>query len=244
MTLVVGALGTFVACTVGGLVGFASSLILLPVLLLLGVPLWEAVSINLVLAVMTRLPSLVRLRAEVNRRRTATMLAGSVPGILVGVCVAAVVPTAALEVAAATLVVASGCVLLRGPAHNRGSGGGRRDALLAGGLGGALGVTTSLNGVPPAVYLARTGDSVRTRLADLSAFFVVGNCLVLVAIILTRGALALPDLGTSVTWMAAGMAGNGAGLLVASRLDQIQFDRITIGLVLASGVASLVGAVV
>jgi len=242
VVLVVGAIGAFVACTVGGLVGFASSLLLLPVLLLLDVPLWEAVSLNLALAVLTRLPSVIALRAHVDVRRTATMLAGTAPGIGIGLLLAAAVPSVGLELIAGAAVLLSGLYLLRA----RASAGDHRAprgaaTVLAGACSGALGVTTSLNGVPPAVLLARSGATVQTRLADLSVFFVLGNCVTIAAIALTRGLPMMDGSSTIVVWLVAGMLGNVVGLRLAASVGEGLFDAMTIWLVLLSGTGSLAG---
>lgn len=248
MVLVVGAVGAFLAYAVGGLVGFASSLLMLPVLLVLGVPIAEAVTLNLVLAILTRLPSVVALRAFVDVRRTATMLAGSVPGIGVGLVLVTVVPPTLLEVAAGVCVVLSGLYLVTADrvaarsavdTGDRAHRSGARGAVLAGACSGALGVTTSLNGVPPAVLLARAGAEVRTRLADLSVFFALGNCLTILALVAVGDLAAPGDPVTTATWLAAGMAGNAAGLWCAQRVDRAAFDSLTVALVLLSGVASL-----
>lgn len=237
----IGALGAFLANAVGGLVGFASSLLLLPVLLVLDVPLWDAVSLNLVLAILTRLPSVIVLRSYIDLRRTSTLLAGSIPGIGAGVLIGAAVPEQALEVAAGTLVLASGLYLLRArrsglPAPGVGTSG----TLLAGASSGLLGVTTSLNGVPPAVLLARSGAPVRTRLADLSVFFAVGNCFTLVAIAATHGLSSSESSSVLAAWLLAGMLGNAFGLRLAHSIDERRFELLTIVLVLLSGAGALV----
>ncbi len=242
MVLVVGAIGAFVACTVGGLVGFASSLLLLPVLLLLDVPLWEAVSLNLALAVLTRLPSVIALRSHVDIRRTATMLAGTAPGIGIGLLLADAVPTWWLELLAGLAVLLSGLFLLGARSSDRAHRApGRAATAIAGACSGALGVTTSLNGVPPAVLLARSGASVQTRLGDLSTFFVVGNCLTIAAIAATRGLPVTDGSSTVAVWLVAGMLGNVVGLRLAGSVSQGLFDSLTIWLVLLSGTGSLAG---
>ncbi|AIY18191.1 TSUP family transporter [Pimelobacter simplex] len=247
VTLVVGAAGAFLAYAVGGLVGFASSLLFLPVLLLLDVPLPEAVALNLVLAIVTRLPTVVALRSHVDVRRTAVLLAGSVPGIALGVVTTRAVPQHTLEVAAGVLVLASGGYLLAArelPADHPGVS--APATALTGACSGLMGITTSLNGIPPAVLMARSGATVRTRLADLSVFFAVGNCLTLAALAATNGdaGLVVPVSAATAAWLVAGIAGNAAGLRLAGRLDARRFDLLTVVLVLLSGVGALAGAVV
>lgn len=245
VVLILGAVGAFACYTVGGLVGFASSLLYLPVLLVLGVPLPEAVALNLAMAVLTRLPSVVALRDHLDLRRTTTMLAGSVPGIVTGLVVARLVPAGVLEVGAGLVVLASGLHLLGARRRtSTGAPGARPHAvLLAGGCSGLLGVTTSLNGIPPAVLLARSGATVKTRLADLSAFFVVGNCLTLAALAVAADVPVVEASSATAAWLLAGMVGNAFGLRLAEAIDQRRFDDLTIGLVLLSWAASLVGAV-
>lgn len=244
MVLVLGACGVFVACAVGGLVGFASSLLLLPVLLLLDVPLSEAVAINLTLAVLTRLPSVVALRRHLDRRRTATMLLGSVPGTALGLAVVRAVPATGLEVVAGVLVLSSGIYLVRAPRWSTTSTSPRDGvAAFAGACSGLLGITTSLNGVPPAVLLARSGAAVQTRLADLTYYFVVGNCLTLVLLSISGGLSTTQGSATLVVWLVAGLVGNVAGLWWAGGLDLAVFERLTTWLVLLSGVVALAGAV-
>ncbi|MFP5335979.1 MAG: hypothetical protein ACLGIV_11785, partial [Actinomycetes bacterium] len=53
-----------------------------------------------------------------------------------------------------------------------------------GAIGGFLGTTTSLNGVAPALLLTGSRATARTLVADLAAFFVVGNILTLAALFL------------------------------------------------------------
>lgn len=243
MTLAIGALGAFFANAVGGLVGFASSLLLLPILLLLGVPLWEAVSLNLTMAILTRLPSVIALRSCVDIRRTGIMLAGSIPGIAAGVLIGGAVSSQVLQVAAGVLVLLSGLYLMWAKRSTPVSVGvSTRSTALAGACSGLLGVTTSLNGVPPAVLLARSGASVRTRLADLSVFFALGNCLTLAAIATTQELRLFGGASTVLVWLIVGMAGNAVGLKLAGSLDERRFDSLTIALVLLSGVGSLLGS--
>ena len=244
MVLALGAVGAFLACTVGGLVGFASSLLLLPVLLLLDVPLLEAVALNLTLAVLTRLPTVVVLRAHIDKRRALTMLAGTAPGIGLGLVLVAAVPATGLELAAGTAVLLSGIYLWRSPSLVTDAPVvDLRATSFAGVCSGVLGVTTSLNGVPPAVLLARSGAAVQTRLADLSVFFAVGNCFTIAAIALTRGLPSVQGSTTILAWLTAGMLGNLVGLWLGRSLRAGVFDALTTWLVMLSGVGSLVGTV-
>lgn len=241
MLIIIGTVATFAACVVGGVVGFATSLLLLPVLLMIGVPLVEAVSLCLLLAVVTRLPTMVMLRRGVDRRRTSLMLIGALPGVVAGLWVVRTVPATALQVVAGVVVLLSGCYLWWARRVRVAMGVGTGATLLAGATSGLLGVTTSLNGVPPAILLAQSGAAVRTRLADLSVFFVVSDLVILVVLGHGTGTAVLAG-PVSWLWLAAGLAGNFVGLHVSRHITPHRFDSMTVLLVVLSGAASLVTA--
>lgn len=242
-----GGAAAFVACAVGGLVGFASSLVLLPALLGLGLELRTAVVVNLVVAVVTRVPTLVVLRREVDRRRTGWLLAGTAPGAVVGLVVVSRTPSRLVELVVGLVVVLAGCSLARdlhrtdGPATARA---GPLRTVTTGVGSGLLGATTSLNGVPPALLLARTERDVTIRLADLSAFFVLGNVLTLGLLLASGGGADLPPVGVLGAWVVAGAAGHGIGTAVGSGLEPGRFDRLTTTIVVLCGALALVSAAV
>ncbi len=84
----------------------------------------------------------------------------------------------------------------------------------------------------------------KTRLADLSGFFVVGNCLTLAGLALVAEVPVVEVSSATAAWLLAGMVGNAFGLCPGwlDAIDQRRFDDLTIGLVLLSGAASLAGA--
>lgn len=244
-TLLLGALAVWLAAFLGGVVGFAYGLVALPLLLLLGVPLPDVVVINLLVALITRVVVVVRRHADIDRKRAGLLIAGSLPGIVLGIAVRDLVDVRTIQIGAGILtLVAVGALVHRqrlsplGPeSENR-----RAVVLTAGGLGGFLGSTTSLNGVPPALLLTGSRASARSLVADLAAYFVVGNVLTL-AVLLVSGHPPSPGIWPMLAvWVPVGLLGNFAGIALGPRLPQLLFRRLTLVVIFVSGALSTMQA--
>lgn len=115
--LIAGGLGAvFVAALLGGLTGFGYNLVATPLLLLLGVNPATAVSINLAIALFTRIAVVFRLRRYVRRRRALPLTLGSIPGLLLGAAIGvALDPTGIRIVAGVAVLIVAPLVLVRQP---------------------------------------------------------------------------------------------------------------------------------
>ena len=240
--LVVGGVVVFGASVLGGVTGFGFSLVCAPLLLLAGLPLADVVVVNLTISGTTRVATVVRLRNSVNRRRAGWLVIGCVPGLLIGFVVQDAVDDAVLKVAAgAVAVLVAVYLLVRRPAPLPVGAGPppRRHAGIAGLLGGFLGITTSLNGPPPVILLSRQAAEPREFIADMAVYLVVGNGLALLLIQL-GGGLALDRLGLLlVCWLPGAVLGNALGLAYGSRLPAGPFRVLTLGLVVVTGLATV-----
>jgi uncharacterized protein len=107
-------------------------------------------------------------------------------------------------------------------------------------LGGFLGITTSLNGPPPVILLSRQRAEPREFVADMAVYLLVGNALTLLVIQL-GGGLALDRLWLLlVCWLPVAFLGNVLGLAYGSRLPAAPFRLLTLGLVVVTGLATVV----
>lgn len=239
MTLTVyllGALTMFLTATLGGITGFGASLISTPTLLLLGLPLRSVVIVNLSVVLVTRAVTALRLREHVSLRRPALLVLGSIPGLYCGTLLLGWVDVTFLKrFAGITIVVATLIQMgsMRRPPPPRIPGA----TVIAGWLGGVLGATTSLNGIPPAILLARDRASPRSFQADLALYFVCSNTIGL-ALLAARG-LFVPRalIPTALVWMPGALLGNALGTAFGGRLP----DRVF--LVLAFVLAAIAGGV-
>ena len=243
LLLIVGGVVVLGASVLGGVTGFGFALVCTPLLLLAGFPLADVVVVNLAISGTTRVATVVRLRHSVNRRRAGWLVIGVVPGLLVGLLVRDAVDDAVLKVGAGAVAVAVALYLLARPPAPRAADAGpppRLPSAVAGALGGFLGITTSLNGPPPVILLSRQRAEPREFVADMAVYLIVGNGLALLVLHL-GGGLALDRLWLLLaSWLPVAFAGNALGLAYGSRLPAGPFRLLTLGLVVVTGLATVV----
>jgi uncharacterized membrane protein YfcA len=229
------------ASFLGGATGFGYSLVATPLLLLLGFSLPFAVTVNMALALVTRLSVAYRFRGDLRRGRAAGLIAGSVPGLWLGAIVLTTVPEATIKLCAGLVVMAAAVLLWRSvsappPRPLPGA------PVAAGLAGGFLGAATSLNGVAPVLLLAREKAAPRSFLADLAVYFVASNAIGLL-ILLGHGAIVSEALFPAFAlWLPGSLAGNWAGTTVGPRLPEAAFRRLTLALVFVAGAVTALAA--
>lgn len=229
------------AALLGGISGFGFALISTPLLLALGFPLAFVVPMNLTIAMLTRVVVAYRLREHIRFGRVAWMAAASVPGIALGLVALGVVSTYSLKLATGILVMAATALIWwrssRPPLRPWPGA-----AAVAGCLGGFLGSTTSLNGIPPVLLLASEQAAPKRFQADLALFFVLTN-LATLALLGSRGRLpeaaALP---IGALWLAVALVANQIGTRLGGRLPAATFRRIALALAFAAGLMTVVTA--
>jgi uncharacterized membrane protein YfcA len=245
LLLVAGGVVVFLASVLGGVTGFGFALVCTPLLLLTGFPLADVVIVNLTISGVARLLAVAKLRSFINRRRARWLVLGCVPGLLLGLLLRDAVDDAVLKVAAGTVAVAvAAYLLLRSPATSARVAGPppRLQSGIAGLLGGFLGMTTSLNGPPPVILLARQRAEPREFVADMAVYLICCNGIA-IALIGFSGGLELDRLGPLLAWWLPGaLLGNAVGLAYGSRLPVDLFRRLTLLLVMITGLATVVTA--
>jgi uncharacterized membrane protein YfcA len=243
LLLVAGGAVVVLASVLGGITGFGFALVCTPLLLLTGLPLTDVVVINLTISGVARMFAIAKLRSFVNRRRALWLVLGSVPGLLLGLLLRDAVDDAVLKVGAGTVAVAVAALLLARPPAPRTQDAGpppRLQSGVAGMLGGFLGMTTSLNGPPPAILLARQRAAPRGFVADMAVYLVFCNAFAVALIALSTG-LELDRLGPLLAWWLPGaLLGNAVGIAYGSRLPVDTFRAITLILVLVAGLGTVV----
>jgi hypothetical protein len=225
---------------IGGVTGFGSSLVTTPFLLLLGVPLPHVVIANLILFGATRIGVVAQLRASVTPRRPLLLILGSVPGLYLGTALLSWVNLTTLKRTAGVVTILAVLVLVwnaRRPPPLPIPGA----PLVAGFLGGILGVTTSINGVPPAILLARDRLAPRAFQADLAVYFIASNTIAL-GLLAVRGRFVTADLLPIALWLPVALLGNMVGIMLSGRLPDRVFRMLTYMVVFAAGVITVITA--
>ncbi|HMQ29479.1 MAG TPA: sulfite exporter TauE/SafE family protein [Chloroflexaceae bacterium] len=239
--LIVGGLVVLGASLLGGITGFGFALVCTPLLLSLGLPLSVVVVTNLCLALVTRISVAYRLRGDLELRRVALLVGASLPGILLGSWTISVVEPRPLKIAAgavvmlATLLIARSLTRPPAPAIPGATA-------AAGALAGFMGATTSLNGIPPVLLLARDRVSPRRFQANLALFF-IGSNLITLAVLAAQGApIAAALLPRGLVWLPIALAGNLIGVRLGTRLPDLLFRRIALAVAFVAGALAVVTA--
>ncbi|WP_314427350.1 sulfite exporter TauE/SafE family protein [uncultured Microbacterium sp.] len=175
-----------------GSIGFGMGMLAAPFIALIDASLLPVIVI--MLATVVTLIVAVMDRAALDLRGAGWALAGRVPGTVLGAWLVAVMSTTLLSWAVAVVVLVGVLVSLRGwrPRVTRTS------QAVAGALSGVMGTTTSVGGAPMAI-IWQSSEGPRLR-GTMSAFFLVGSSLSLVALFLW-GAVPPHALATA-GWMA------------------------------------------
>ncbi len=234
MELVLGGGAVVIASFLGGATGFGFALICTPLLLLIGFPLEFVITANLTLTMITRLSVAYRFRAHVSLRRVSMLIVGSIPGFYLGAKVLASVDALTIRIAAGITVMVVALLLgvsisVPSPPTVPGA------SVVAGLLGGFLGATTSLSGVPPVLLLAHQRAEQLSFFADLAVYFVFSSCIALL-LFAARGSLAAQALfPAAALWLPGALLSNFIGTIVGSHLPERAFRYLTLALVFVAG---------
>jgi uncharacterized membrane protein YfcA len=230
-----GALVIFGAHFVFGLAGFGVGLVALAFLPYLMAPA-DAVVLLTIYAMVFAVVLLLPLRRDVMPGAIVGLLVGSVLGTPAGVWVLAAAPASVLNrLIGVMLVIVVGLEFAgRLPRSVRGRGWSVVAGLLSGLLGGAVG----LPGPPVIVYAAARGWAPRTFKANIQAFFIVNQGLIVAGYALA-GLLTAEVLRLSAVFFLPALAGLLLGMSLFNRVDPVRFRRVVFALLLVSGVVLL-----
>jgi len=235
LTWLVGAAVIAAACFVQGLAGFGIGLVSLAFLPLLMSPADAIVLITLYATVFT-VVIFLPLRRDFTLHGMRELLVGSIVATPAGVFILAIMPPAALtRLIGLVLLVIVGLEWLGLYPELRGRGWGLGAGLAAGLLGGAIGTP----GPPVILYAAAQDWSPRTVKANIQAFLIVNQAVILIgywwAGLLDREVWRL-------TWLYAvpAVAGLAAGMLLFNRLDRARFRRVVFAVLFVSGLVLLI----
>lgn len=198
------------------------------------------VTANLTLVLLTRSIVAWRLRYHMTRRRVGILLVSSLPGMVLGVIALTRVDESLIRMATGVLVIVASVGLIWStsqPEPGRPIQGG---SVIAGALAGFLGTTTSLSGVPAAVYFIRERLEPVRFLADMAAFFVGGNLLALVMLLISGAFVTSALFPATLLWLPGALIGNLVGTAIGRRLPHTLFRTFTLGVVIVAGVITVV----
>ena len=226
----------FAASFVMGLAGFGIGLVALAFLPWVMSPV-TAIVLTTIYAAVFSVVMIVPLRREIEPVRLTQMVVGSVVGTPLGVWGLATLPVSVLNrlIGLVLILVVALDWWRRSPKILAAPAWGVSAGVLAGVMGGAIGTP----GPPVIIYTSAQGWSPRAMKANLLAFFIVNETVILLgyswAGLLTRevwwlgGVLVVPSL-----------LGVAVGVAVFNRIDAVRFRQIVFGALFASGLVLLV----
>ena len=145
-----------------------------------------------------------------------------------------------LELSVGVVVMAAAAALVYAERHPPRAP--RRGAPLAGGfLGGLLGTTTSLIGVPPALLLARQRLAARSFFADMAVYFAAAGAIGL-AVLAADGDFDGGAARAFVYWLPGVLVANAIGTTVGLRVPERVFRLTTLALAFAAGALTAASA--
>ena len=223
-----------------GITGFGFALVSVPPLLLLYGP-ETVVALTIGASLLTSVIVVLGARRELDRRLVLSMLPGACVGLLLGARILTVVDQTLLKIVAGVFVAGYSVLLLRGfePSGLDSSWA----ASAAGAVSGTLATSTGLSG-PPIVMLFTARRLAKDAFrVTISAYFVAIN-LIGVVVLLSGGAIGRSEVVTSAVLTPAAMIGTLIGNRLVRRLTAVGFRKLTLALLLLTGVMGIATALV
>jgi len=219
-----------------GLAGFGNGLVALAFLPLVMSPA-DAIVLLTVYTVLATIVIFVPLHADFDPGGMPALLLGSVLGTPLGVWVLAALPASALTRLIGLVLLAVVALEWLGVYPARLPG--RRWALGAGVAAGVLGAGVGTPGPPVVLFAASQGWSPRTIKANLQAFFLV-NQVVIVIGYWWAGLLTAAVWRYAAAFLAPATLGLLVGMALFARVDHTRFRRIVFAILFASGLLLVV----
>lgn len=222
-----------------GMTGFGFALVSVPPLLLLYEP-STIVALTFGISLATSWVVIVSGRSELHGRLALALLPGALVGMFVGARILVLVDPVVVKIIAGVIVCAYSVSLLAGFQPS----GGRNPWIVtfAGLASGSLATSTGLSGPPIVMLFAARGLTKDAFRSTISAYFVLIS-LAGLPILIESGALSRGDMRTAASLVPAAIAGTLFGNRIARRLTAHGFRRLTLALLMATGLMGIATAI-
>lgn len=225
----------FVAALSQACTGFGFSILATPLLLFL-LPPQTTIQINIILSIVISLYLVPGTRGDIDRSLLRHLMAGSMPGALLGVWVFVQLDTGTLKLAVGWLILLLTALLMLRLRINQS----RARDHVAGSLSGLFTTSLGMPGVPLLLYLAGTGiDKAVLRSTTLAYFLFIYP--VALAMQLAVGQISTTIWGTALMLLPALALGVFVGKRLFHRINQARFRQLTMLILLATALYLLLG---
>jgi uncharacterized membrane protein YfcA len=224
--------------TISGLTGFGFGLVVVPVLLLIFPPA-TVVVLTTGLAIASGLPILAQDYRHVRARLIAPLLIPAVIGQLAGIRVLTELDSRYIKLAAGIVVVVFALLVARGfliPGIRS-----KLAPVVAGWISGLLGTSTGMSGPPVVLFLTDRTPEPRAFRASITFYFFVLN-LVGIGLVSRTGLVGRREATLAAVLLPVALAGRRIGQELHHRVDQAEFRRISLGLLMLTGASGALTA--
>lgn len=228
-----------VAGTISGLTGFGFGLVIVPILLLIFSPA-EVVVLSKTLSTGSSLPTLIEDWRLARGRIIVRLFAPAIVGMVLGTQILTHADTRVIKLLAGLAVVSFTIVVLRGfviPGIRS-----RLAPIVAGFSSGLLGTATGMAGPPIVLLFTDRELPPRVFRASIVAYFVSMD-FVAAGLILQAGLVGRREMYVALMLLPFAVAGRRIGHRFLPRVNQVQFRKVTLGLLIATGTVAMVTAI-
>jgi len=223
------------AAFVRGLSGFGFALILAPLLLLLLNPVAVVVT-NLFLGFFSHIGIVLWSLKRIELKRIYPMLASSLLGIPLGVCIINVAAPSLLKIVIGAVIIAFAIPMATG--FRRTINNERLGSGIAGFLSGILASSTSLGGPPIVLFMHNQGWSKQAIHPSLAAYFMLLTTFALIALYVSNQ-VHVETIATAASLLPAMLIGVIVGVRTFDRTDSRLFQRLSIAIVIGAGILGI-----
>lgn len=226
------------AAAIQGMTSFGFSLVALPLLTLL-LPITVVVPILVLYSILLNVILLSKLYKHVHLKMITFLVIGGALGIPVGVWLLKSVPADQLKRVAGVVIVIVGLLMLKGyRAHLKHP---QKWFGVVGLVSGILQGALSLSGPPVVLFLTNQDVDKLTFRANLTAFFTLLNVVSIPGFILS-GVITPLVMSKALTLLPFMLGGLAIGMFSSNKINERLFKRLTLFLMIVSGIAAIVTA--
>ena len=224
--------------TVSGVTGFGFGLVIIPILLTIFPPA-TVVAVNRVLGFVTGVVILGQDHRHVERGVVARIIPWATIGLVGGVAVLTRVDATVIRLLAGAVVIVF-AVLATGSRPIPGIGS-RYAPAVAGAASGLLGTSIGMSGPPVVLLLTSRTMSPLVFRATITGYFVVLD-VVAITLLIRAGAFGWEEARIAAALLPFALVGRSMGRLLGTRVERERFRRLTLGLLIITGVSAVATA--
>jgi uncharacterized membrane protein YfcA len=223
---------------ISGLTGFGFGLVVVPILLMLFPPA-SVVVLSKGLGVSSGFPILLEDWRLARFRMIGAMIVPAIPGLFAGVFILQHANSALIKLIAGVAVAGFAVVISRGfiiPGIQN-----RIAPVVSGFLSGTLGTSTGMPGPPAVIYLTDKRLTPRVFRVSITAYFFVVD-IIGVLLVIRTGKVGWRELWVALVLLPFALVGRRIGRRLLTVIDPETFRRITLRLLIATGAAAVITA--